>query len=115
MEDPEGVGAVRTCGTMRHHDGVIILPLPRLSSTVSPDSVLAIRGAIRAARVSSPKAKRSSLKSECSETITIEGMLRSTQPALKIICGVPAFHVFIPGDDQQREVLGRFEGAETAR
>ena len=79
VEDPAGVGAVRTCGTMRHHDGLIILPLPRLSSTVAADSVLAIRGAIRAARVSSPKEMRSSLKSECSGTITIEGMPRSTQ------------------------------------
>ena len=46
---------------------------------VTGSPVLAIRGAIRAARVSSPKAMRSSLKSECSETIRIEGMPRSTQ------------------------------------
>ena len=115
VEDPAGVGTARTCGTMSHHDGLIILPLPRLSSTVSPDSVLAIRGAIRAARVSSPKAMRSSLKSECSGTITIEGMPAFHATALKTVCGVPAFHVFIAGDDQQREVLGWFEGAETAR
>ena len=79
MADPAGVGAVRTCGTMRHHDGLIILPLPRLSSTVAADLVLAIRGAIRAARVSSPKATRSSLKSEHSGATTIRGMPRSAE------------------------------------
>ena len=76
---PGGVGAVRTCGTMRHHDGLIILPLPRLSSAVAADLKLAIRGEIRAARVSFPKAMRSLLKSECSGTITVEGMPRSAQ------------------------------------
>ena len=35
--------------------------------------------------------------------------------ALKTVGGVPALHVFIAGDDQQGEILGWFEGAETAR
>ena len=79
MEDPAGVGAVRTCDTMRHHDGIINLPLRHLSFIVAADLVLAIRGAIRAARVSAPMVMRSSIKSECAGTITFEGMPRSAQ------------------------------------
>ena len=34
---------------------------------------------------------------------------------LKTIRGVLVFHVFIASDEQQSEILGRFEGAMTAR
>ena len=34
---------------------------------------------------------------------------------LKTIRGVLVFHVFIASDDQEGEILGRFEGAVTAR
>ena len=34
--------------------------------------------------------------------------------APKTVRSVPAFHIFIAGDDQQGEVSGRFEGAQAA-
>ena len=68
-----------SCGTMRHHDGVIILPLPRLSSTVTAGWVLAIGGTIRAARVPAQMALRLSFNSERAGAITIRGMPRSAE------------------------------------
>ena len=76
---PRGVGAVRTRGTMRHHDGLIILPLPRLSSTVTAGWVLAIGGTIRAARMPAQMALRLSFNSERAGAITIRGMPRSAK------------------------------------
>ena len=110
MEDPTGVGAVRTCGTMRHHDGVIILPLPRLSSTVTAGWMLAIGGTIRAARVSAPMAVRLSLHSERAGAITIEGMPRSAERYRRSFAArspsAPGMEVF-PGLEEDYRKNGR--------
>ena len=79
MEDPTGVGTARTRGTMSHHDELIILLLPRLSSTVTAGWVLAIGGTIRAARVPAQMALRLSFNSEWAGEITIGGMPRSAE------------------------------------
>ena len=88
MEDPAGVGAVRTCDTMRHHDGVIILPLAPLSCPVAAGLVLAIRGAIRITRVSEQMILRLSFNSESAEAITIGGSAAFRIAIQKKICGV---------------------------
>ena len=110
MEDPAGVDAVRTCGTMRHHDEIIILPLPRLSSTVAADLVLAIRGIIRAAKVPAQMALRLSFNSERAGTITIGGMPRSAERYRRSFAArspsAPAMEVF-PGLEEGYMKKGR--------
>ena len=110
MEDPAGVGAVRTCGTMRHHDGVIILPLPRLSSTVTAGWMLAIGGTIRAARVPAQMALKLSFNSERAGATTIRGMPRSAERYRRCFAArshsVPGMEVF-PGLEEDYIKNGR--------
>ena len=61
---------------MSHHDGLIILPLSRLSFIVAAAVVVAIRGAIRAEKVQAQMALRLSFNSERAGEITIGGMPR---------------------------------------
>ena len=100
VEDPGGVGAVRTCGTMSHHDGIIILPLSRLSFIVAAAVVVAMRGEIRAEKVPAPMVLRLSLNSERAGEITIEGMPRSAERYRRIFAArspsTPGMEVF-PG------------------
>ena len=71
---------MRTCGTMRHHDGLIILPLPRLSSAVAADLVACNKGGDPGRKGFFSEGNEVVIKiGACSGTITIEGMPRSTQ------------------------------------
>ena len=83
MEDPAGVGAVRTCGTMRDHDGMFIISPTLRSAGVEACTAVAIRGAIRAVRGLEPTATRSLLKSPSMGTMTIKGMPNSLQRRLR--------------------------------
>ena len=99
MKDPEGVGTVRPCDTMSHHDGVIILPLPRLSSTVTAGWVLAIGGTIRAARVPAKMALRLSFNLERAGEITIgecRVSQRGTEEVLqRVLPPLPVWRIFL--------------------